>query len=139
MKRFSYYSCILLLWTTASISNALADFSVIDSDGDVYHVGAFLGHEMDNQKYYVQYINSSSFSPTAEGFLYFDEFYQSMKIVVFENDEIHGFTIEGYWQGSGSEIYFVNSGGNSGVMDLFLGEALPRKRTEKKSVKQVLK
>lgn len=139
MKTLTYYSVILLFWMIASTSNALADFSLIDSDGDVYQVGEFLGYEMDNQKYYVQYINQSSFLPSGEGFLYYDDFYQSMKMVIFENDNIHGFTVEGYWQGSGSEIYFVNSGGNSGVMSLFLGENLPRKRSQEISVKQVLK
>ncbi len=139
MKKLTYFSCIFLFWLTVGVSNALADFSVTDSDGDVYRVGEFLGYEMDNQKYYVQYINSSTFLPTGEGFLYYDDYYQSMKIIIFENDNIFGFSLEGYWQGSGSEIYFVNSDGNSGVMDLFLGENLPRKRSVETSVKQVLK
>ncbi len=139
MKKLVYYSCMILVWMSFSVSNALADFSLVDSDGDVYHVGNFLGHELHNQKYFVQYISRDASFPEAEGILYYDDLYQSLKIVVFENNDLFGFTLEGHWHGSGSAIFYLNSDGDTGAMNIFLGNRSARKDSKKARVKNILK
>ena len=143
MKKIAYYSCIVLVWMSFSVSNALADFSLVDSDGDVYHVGNFIGHELNNQKYFVQYISRDASFPEAEGILYYDELYQAVKIVVFENEDLFGFTMEGHWHGSGSEIFYLNSDGDTGAMNIFFGDsrrsAQKNKTPKKPRVKNLLK
>jgi hypothetical protein len=130
---------MILLWMSFSTSNALADFTLVDSDNDVYYVGNFAGHELNNQKYYVHYVSRTSPFPEGEGILYFDTHHQSFKIAIFENDHIFGFSIEGHWQGSGSEIYYVNNDGDAGSMDLYLGDRFIRKGEKKKRVKNINK
>jgi hypothetical protein len=112
---------------------------LVDSDGDVYHVGNFIGHELHNQKYYVQYVSRDASFPEAEGILYYDNLYQSVKIVVFETSDLFGFTLEGHWHGSGSEIFYLNSDGDTGRMNLFLGNRSAQKDSKKARVKNLLK
>jgi hypothetical protein len=130
---------MILIWMSFSASNALADFSMVDSDGDVYQVGHYVGNELHNQKYYVQYVSRDASFPEAEGILYYDDLYQSVKIVVFENNDLFGFTLEGHWHGSGSEIFYLNSDGDTGRMNLFLGNRSARKDSKKARVKNLLK
>ncbi len=139
MKKLTYYSCMILIWMSFSAFNALADFSMVDSDGDEYHVGRFVGHELNNQKYYVQYVSRDASFPEAEGILYYDDLYQSVKIVVFETSDLFGFTMEGHWHGSGSEIFYLNSDGDTGRLNIFLGNRSARKDSKKARVKNLLK
>ena len=102
-KKLSYYSFALLFWISVSSANALADFTLIDSDGDVYSVGPFLGKPLNNESFLVRYTKNGSFT-TGDGYLYYDDFYGSVKILIFENEETVGFTLEGIWEGDGSTI-----------------------------------
>lgn len=118
-----------------------ADFSVIDSDGDIYYIGPFLGHEIGNNKYYVEYEAGTSPFSTGEGYVYYDPYFRSLKIVIMENEDLFGFSIEGHWDGDGSDIYYVNSGGDSGAMSLFMGDRFSRSRKSKQQdrVKDIFK
>ena len=121
MKKLNFYKYILIFCLSICVfSVSAAGLILFDSDRDEYAVGEFLGYEMGHQKYYVQYYKEASSRPDAEGFLYYDDFHESMKIVVFENNDYYGFTIEGHWTGSGSTIAYVNSIHDSGRMRLYV-------------------
>jgi hypothetical protein len=110
-RKISYYSFALLFWISVSSTNALADFTLTDSDGDIYYVGPFLGKTLNNESFPIQYTKNDSFSSTGEGFLYYDDFYGSVKILIFENEETVGFTLEGIWEGDGSTMYYIDNRG----------------------------
>jgi len=48
--------------------------------------------------------------------------------------------MEGHWNGSGSEIFYLNSDGDTGAMNIFLGNnRSARKDSKKARVKNLLK
>lgn len=132
MKKSTYLSFAFLIWISTCLSNALAaDFYLIDSDRDVYHVGQYLGKMAHHESYHIQYYPSESpFTARGEGFLYYDSFQQSLKLLIFENNEYFGFTQEGHWSGDGSTTTYVNSQGETGQLGLFFGNSFPRSRSK---------
>lgn len=128
-RKISYYSFAFLFWISIGLSNALAvDFTLIDSDGDVYSVGPFLGKPLNNESFLVQY-TSNDFSTTGEGYLYYDDFYGSVKILIFENEKTDGFTLEGIWGGDGSTIHYVDNKGQRADLGLYFGNTFRSKRS----------
>ncbi len=139
MKKITHGSCVLFVWLALSLSTAFAaDFSLVDSDGDTYYVGESLGKVMHNDAYVVRYKSNNALLPEGEGFLYYDTGYQTLKIIIFENSGLYGFSMEGQWVGSGSGIYYLNSRGDSGEMNLYFG-VLPRKKMGQERVKNIFK
>jgi hypothetical protein len=129
-RKINYYSFAFLFWISIGLTNALAaDFTLIDSDGDVYSVGPFLGKALNNESFLVQY-TSNDFSTTGEGYLYYDDFYGSVKILIFENEETAGFTLEGIWEGDGSTIHYVDNRGQRTDLGLYFGNTLRSKRSK---------
>ncbi len=128
-RKISYYSFTFLFWISISLSNAFADFTLIDSDGDVYFVGPFLGKTLNNESFLVRYTKNGSFT-TGDGFLYYDDFYGSVKILIFENEETVGFTLEGIWEGDGSTIHYVDNRGGRTDLGLYFGNTLRSKRSK---------
>ncbi len=127
-RKISYYSFAFLFWISISLSNALAtDFTLIDSDGDVYEVSR-IGKALNNESFYVLYTKNNSFT-TGEGYLYYDDFYGSVKILIFENEETVGFTLEGIWEGDGSIIHYVDNRGQRTDLNLFFGNTFRSKRS----------
>ena len=117
MKKIIYIGFLLFSFFSFNLSQA-SDFILVDSDGDSYYVGDYLGNTMGNNSFYVQYRDEG------EGILYFDSEYQSVKIVIFESQFIYGFTLEGHWDGEGSEFHHVNSEGESGDLRLYFEHGL---------------
>jgi len=129
-RKISYYSFAFLFWISIGLTNALAaDFTLIDSDGDVYVVGPFLGKALNNESFLVQYTKNGSFT-TGEGYLYYDDFYGSVKILIFENEDTVGFTLEGIWEGDGSTIHYVDNRGQRTELGLYFGNTLRSKRSK---------
>jgi hypothetical protein len=129
-RKINYYSFAFLFWISIGLTNALAaDFTLIDSDGDVYSVGPFLGKPLNNESFLVQY-TSNDFSTTGEGYLYYDDFYGSVKILIFENEKTAGFTLEGIWEGDGSTIHYVDNRGQRTDLGLYFGNTLRSKRSK---------
>lgn len=122
MKNIIKYGFIILSFLTIHLAQA-SDFTLVDADGDSYYIGEYLGNTMGNNSFYVEYSGNSRFSG-GEGILYFDSYYQSVKIVIFENSDIYGFTLEGHWDGEGSTFYHVDSDGQSGDLRLYFEHGL---------------
>lgn len=152
MKKITHYSCIFLVWTFACLSSAHAyDFVLQDSDGDRYEVGPALGNTLGQQSYYVRYRGRSdspfSSGSTGDGILYYnpDQYddYHPVKIIIFENRSIFGFTLEGRWRDDPSRestVYYINSGGQTGSMGIDLERTeLTSRRSKQVRVKKVLK
>ncbi len=146
MKKSTWITHVLFILLAMCVTTAqAADFFLSDSDGDLYHVGEFLGNDLNNDLYRIQlYENSSSF-PTSEGVMFYNEFYRSVKISIYENNDYFGFTLEGHWNGNGSTMFFAfnerigERGAELGEVQLFMGDRLPRKGVSKTSAKKRFK
>lgn len=146
MKKMTYYGCTFLIWIAACLPNAYADFTLSDSDGDAYYIGEFYGKAFHNESYYVRYVRNNSFIE-GDGFLYYDDFHGSLKIIIFETGDLYGFTVEGHWNGNGSEVYLTDSAGDTsigsslGALRLYMGNPVFRNRSKNKNarIKNVLK
>lgn len=141
MKKITYYSCAFLIWMFAYLPSALAaEFYLIDSDNDVYHVGHYLGSFAHHDSYNVDYYPADSpHIPAGQGILYYDNFHQSLKILIFENNDIYGITLEGHWSGSGSPVSYVNSNLQTGQLDLYFSDFFPRARSKISRIKNIKK
>ena len=151
MKKIMKYSGIFLIWAFASMSNAFAEtLTLVDSDGDQYQVGDYIGNVFNNESYYVKYIGQ--FPATGEGFVYYDKnnycdpsgrdtgcLARPIKIVIFENLDVYGFTLEGHWNGDGSPAHYINNSGESGSMRLFVENSQTSRRSKNTRIKHVSK
>jgi hypothetical protein len=155
MKKIMYHSCIFIIWAYASLSTAFADgLTLVDSDGDKYQIGAYIGRVFNNESYFVKYISEAPFEPTivAEGFVYYDKnnycdpfggdagcLARPIKIVIFETFDIYGFTLEGHWNGDGSIVHYMNNSGENGRMGMFIENSFVSRRSKDKRIKHVVK
>lgn len=151
MKKIMYHSGIFLIWAFVSVSSAFADgLTLVDSDGDQYEIGAYIGNVFNSESYYVKYIGK--FPATGEGFVYYDKnnycdplgrdpgcLARPIKIVIFENLDVYGFTLEGHWNGDGSIVHYMNNSGESGSMGMFVDNTPNFRRSKQARVKNVFK
>lgn len=141
MKKITYYSCAFFIWMFTCLPNTLAaEFYLIDSDNDVYHVGHYLGSFAHHDSYNVDfYPEDSPHTPRGQGILYYDSYHQSLKILIFENTETYGLTLEGHWTGNGSSISYVNSTHQTGQLGLYISDFFPRARSKNRRIKNIKK
>ncbi|MCK5829434.1 MAG: hypothetical protein KAH20_03950 [Methylococcales bacterium] len=141
MKKITYYSCAFLIWMFTCLPSALAaEFYLIDSDNDVYHVGHYLGSFANHESYNVDFYPADSpRTPTGQGILYYDSVHQSVKILIFENNQTYGLTLEGHWTGSGSSVSYANSDLETGQLGLYFRDSSRRARSKNKRIKNIKK
>ncbi len=88
-------------------------------DGEyTYSIRNYIGTFAGNQIYstFVQGVDAN-----ATGLIFYDPVYSSLKITVFENQELRGWTLEGQWTGGGDTFSLARNDGTTGqrLLNLF--------------------
>ncbi len=83
--------------------------SLYDGEYD-YIVGDYIATYAGND-IYSSFVEGSGGS--GYGLIFIDPFWGAIKIVVFENDELWGWTLEGHWEGDGSTFTLARNNGTT--------------------------
>ena len=115
MRKTAFLSIItvLIFFYSVNVQSAVV-YSFHDGTSDYALMGT-LGGYAGNSIFTIS-VNYGA----ADGLLFWDPVYSALKIVVFENSSVWGWTLEGHWTGDGSSFTFVTNNGGVDQRNLYL-------------------